>query len=52
MSMFAENMGVKVIRVDAEALFLSKLAGVSDPELKRKAIGNTFIEVFDSESQN
>jgi GMP synthase (glutamine-hydrolysing) len=51
MSMFAENMGVKVIRVDAEALFLSKLAGVSDPELKRKAIGNTFIEVFDEESR-
>ncbi|MGH1372468.1 MAG: glutamine-hydrolyzing GMP synthase [Cellvibrionaceae bacterium] len=51
MAMFAENMGVKVIRVDAETLFLDKLAGVSDPELKRKAIGNTFIEVFDDESQ-
>jgi GMP synthase (glutamine-hydrolysing) len=51
MSMFAENMGVKVIRADAEKLFLDKLAGVSDPELKRKAIGNTFIEVFDEESQ-
>ncbi|MGY0645900.1 MAG: glutamine-hydrolyzing GMP synthase [Paraglaciecola chathamensis] len=51
MAMFAENMGVKVIRVDAEALFLDKLAGVSDPELKRKAIGNTFIEVFDEESR-
>ncbi len=51
MSMFAENMGVKVIRADAEALFLNKLAGVSDPELKRKAIGNTFIEVFDEESK-
>jgi len=50
MSMFAKNMGVKVIRVDAEELFLSKLAGVSDPELKRKAIGNTFIEIFDDES--
>jgi GMP synthase (glutamine-hydrolysing) len=50
MSMFAENMGVKVIRVDAEELFLSKLTGVSDPELKRKAIGNTFIDVFDDES--
>lgn len=51
MKMFADNMGVKVIRVDAEELFLNKLAGVSDPELKRKAIGNTFIEVFDDESQ-
>jgi GMP synthase (glutamine-hydrolysing) len=51
MAMFAENMGVKVIRVDAEDLFLGKLTGVTDPELKRKAIGNTFIEVFDDESQ-
>ncbi|MEH6650740.1 MAG: glutamine-hydrolyzing GMP synthase [Motiliproteus sp.] len=50
MDMFAKNMGVKVIRVDAEELFLGKLKGVSDPEAKRKAIGNTFIEVFDAES--
>jgi len=50
MNMFAENMGVKVIRVDAEDLFLGKLAGVNDPEEKRKIIGNTFIEVFDEES--
>ena len=50
MAMFAENMGVKVIRADAEDRFLGKLAGVSDPEAKRKAIGNTFIEVFDEEA--
>jgi GMP synthase (glutamine-hydrolysing) len=50
MDMFAKNMGVKVIRVDAEEQFLSKLAGVSDPEQKRKIIGNTFIEVFDAEA--
>ena len=50
MAMFAQNMGVKVIRVDAEAEFLGKLAGVSDPEAKRKIIGNTFIDVFDRES--
>lgn len=50
MDMFAKNMGVKVIRVDAEELFLGKLKGVSDPELKRKAIGNTFIDVFDTEA--
>jgi GMP synthase (glutamine-hydrolysing) len=50
MATFAKNMGVKVIRVDAEAPFLGALAGVSDPELKRKAIGNTFIEVFDAEA--
>jgi GMP synthase (glutamine-hydrolysing) len=50
MDMFANNMGVKVIRADAEDLFLGKLKGISDPELKRKAIGNTFIEVFDEEA--
>jgi len=50
MDMFARNMGVKVIRADAEALFLGKLEGVSDPEAKRKIIGNTFIEVFDAEA--
>ncbi|MDQ2077279.1 glutamine-hydrolyzing GMP synthase [Marinimicrobium sp. ABcell2] len=50
MDMFAKHMGVKVIRVDAEAQFLNKLEGLNDPELKRKAIGNTFIDVFDAEA--
>ncbi|PID41357.1 MAG: glutamine-hydrolyzing GMP synthase [Proteobacteria bacterium] len=50
MDMFAKNMGVKVIRADAEELFLSKLVGVADPEQKRKIIGNTFIEVFDEQA--
>jgi len=50
MEMFAQNMGVKVIRVNAEDLFLSKLKGESDPETKRKIIGNTFIEIFDEEA--
>ncbi len=50
MDMFAKNMGVKVIRVDAEELFLAKLEGVADPEQKRKVIGNTFIEIFDEEA--
>ena len=50
METFAKHMGVKVIRVDAEELFLDKLKGVADPEAKRKAIGNTFIEVFDDEA--
>lgn len=50
MDMFARNMGVKVIRADAEELFLDKLAGVADPEDKRKIIGNTFIDVFDEEA--
>ncbi|NNL57837.1 MAG: glutamine-hydrolyzing GMP synthase [Pseudomonadales bacterium] len=50
MDMFAKNMGVKVIRVDAQQQFLGKLEGVSDPEQKRKIIGNTFIDVFDDEA--
>lgn len=50
MDMFAKNMGVKVIRSNSAELFLGKLQGVSDPEQKRKVIGNTFIEVFDTEA--
>ncbi len=50
MRMFAENMGVKVIRVDAEQRYLDLLKGVTDPETKRKIIGRTFIEIFDEES--
>ncbi len=50
MAMFAENMGVKVIRADAEEMFLSRLLGVTDPEEKRKVIGRSFIEVFDQEA--
>ncbi len=50
MSTFAEHMGVKVIRVDAEERFLNALKGVDDPEQKRKIIGNLFIEVFEEEA--
>ena len=50
MDMFANHLGVKVIRVDAVDDFMGKLAGVTDPEAKRKIIGGEFIEVFDSES--
>ena len=50
MEMFAKNMGVKVIRANAEELFLGRLEGISDPEKKRKVIGNTFIDVFDEEA--
>jgi len=50
MEMFASNMGVKVIRADAQERFLSRLEGESDPEAKRKIIGNTFIDVFDEEA--
>ncbi len=50
MDTFAEHMGVRVIRVNAEDKFLSALKGVDDPEDKRKIIGHTFIEIFDEES--
>jgi GMP synthase (glutamine-hydrolysing) len=50
MEMFARNLGVKVIRVDAAQAFMSKLAGMSDPEVKRKIIGKEFVEIFQSES--
>jgi GMP synthase (glutamine-hydrolysing) len=50
MATFAEHMGVRVIRVDAERRFLAALAGEADPEKKRKIIGRVFIEVFDEEA--
>ena len=51
MQMFAQNLGVKVVHVDASEQFLAKLAGVTDPEQKRKIIGAEFIEVFDTEEK-
>ncbi len=51
MATFAEHLGVRVIRVDAERRFLDALAGVTDPEAKRKIIGRTFVEVFDEQAQ-
>jgi len=51
MAMFAEHMGVNVIRIDAEQRYLDALQGVTDPEIKRKIIGNLFIEIFDEESE-
>jgi len=50
MAMFAEHMGVKVIRVNAADRYFDRLKGVNDPEAKRKIIGNLFIEIFDEES--
>jgi len=50
MRTFADNLGVRVVRVDAEARFLAALAGVTDPEAKRKIIGRLFIEVFEEEA--
>ncbi len=50
MATFAENLGVQVIRVDAEARFLKGLAGEIDPEKKRKIIGNLFVDIFEEEA--
>ena len=50
MTTFADHLGVKVIHVDASEVFLSKLAGVNDPEAKRKIIGAEFVEVFQTEA--
>lgn len=50
MEVFAEDFHMNIIKVDAKDRFLSKLQGVSDPEQKRKIIGNEFIYVFDDEA--
>ncbi len=47
---FRDHFGVPLVAVDAEERFLARLAGVSDPELKRKAIGSEFIRVFEEEA--
>jgi GMP synthase (glutamine-hydrolysing) len=50
MAMFAENMRVNVIRINAEQRYLDALSGKTDPEQKRKIIGNLFVEIFDEEA--
>ncbi|HRQ35687.1 MAG TPA: glutamine-hydrolyzing GMP synthase, partial [Chiayiivirga sp.] len=50
MQTMAQHMGVKVIRVNAAARYFKALEGVSDPEAKRKIIGNLFVEIFDEEA--
>ncbi|KGR87411.1 glutamine-hydrolyzing GMP synthase [Lysinibacillus odysseyi] len=50
MKTFTEDFDMKVIKIDARERFMNKLKGVSDPEQKRKIIGNEFIYVFDEES--
>ena len=51
MQTFASGLGVKVIHVDASAHFLGELAGVDEPERKRKIIGRVFVEVFQREAE-
>ncbi|MGY0633090.1 glutamine-hydrolyzing GMP synthase [Luteimonas sp. A478] len=50
MATFADHLGVRVIKVDAADRFFGALAGVSDPEAKRKIIGNLFIEIFEEQA--
>ncbi len=51
MATFASNMGVKVIRVNAQQRFYNALSGIADPEQKRKIIGNLFVDIFEEESK-
>jgi len=51
MNTFAETLGVRVIRVDAETEFLQALKGIDDPEQKRKVIGGLFIKIFEREAR-
>ena len=46
-----KTLGINLNAIDASALFLDRLAGVSDPEKKRKIIGNTFIDIFETEAE-
>ena len=48
---FAEHLGMKLVMVDARDRFLRRLAGVEDPEQKRRIIGDEFIRVFEEEAQ-
>ena len=48
---FAKHLGVRVIRIDAEARFLDALYGVADPEEKRKIIGRVFVDIFQDEAK-
>lgn len=50
MEMFGDQFGLNIVHVNAENRFLDALAGISDPEAKRKAIGRVFVEVFDEEA--
>lgn len=49
-SLFKDHYNIPLVHIDAEEIFLNELAGVSDPELKRKTIGRLFIDVFDREA--
>ncbi|MDO4434926.1 MAG: glutamine-hydrolyzing GMP synthase [Cardiobacteriaceae bacterium] len=50
MALFAKNLGIQVIRVNAEQRYYQALSGVTDPEEKRKIIGRLFVEIFEEEA--
>ena len=50
-TMFRDHYNIPLVHVDAESLFMGELAGVTDPEQKRKIIGRLFIDVFDTEAK-
>src|SRR5262249_13464096 len=50
-ALFRDSYNIPLVHVEAEALFLNALAGVTDPELKRKTIGKLFIDVFEAEAK-
>jgi GMP synthase (glutamine-hydrolysing) len=50
MATFGRHMGLRVVKVEARERFLDRLAGIADPEEKRKVIGRTFIEVFEEQA--
>src|SRR6202030_2240339 len=50
-ALFRDSYNIPLVHVEAEALFLKNLAGVEDPEAKRKTIGKLFIDVFEAEAK-
>lgn len=50
MATFARHLGIRVLRVDAEERFLAALAGVADPEAKRKIVGRLFVAIFEEQA--
>ncbi|MBN2570677.1 MAG: glutamine-hydrolyzing GMP synthase [Ignavibacteriales bacterium] len=50
-NLFNENYNIKLVNIKASDMFISRLKGITDPEKKRKIIGNTFIEIFEEEAK-
>jgi GMP synthase (glutamine-hydrolysing) len=52
MNTFKQNLGLNIIHVDAESRFMDALAGIDEPEAKRKTIGRVFVEIFEEQANN